>query len=209
MSRNYFAGIAVTLAVLTAFLGGVALVPPVLAQICPKICPGGTRAGSSQAWPLLTGDDAGKFLKSYFEMRARLYKDKMDGLGSLSKELQAETKSFRGKVRKAKGPPEQMEALRKIESAANSFKPKDLERARKEFKALSSGVFKYVQAFGYDGPVYAFYCDMAKAAWLQETKEAGNPYYGPKMPKCGVLVGWVADGEYKSAEAVPVQLKTM
>jgi hypothetical protein len=209
MFRSRFTAPAVAMAAVVAVLLVAALAPTVLAQASPKICPGGTRSGSTQTDPFLAGGDAGKFLKSYFEMRILLYKNKMENLGSLSKELVAETKNFRGKVKRAKGPSGQIEALRKIENAAGSFKPKDLERARKEFKELSSRVFKYVQAFGYDEPVYAYYCDMAKAAWLQETREAGNPYYGPKMPKCGVLVGWVANGEYQSAEAVPVQLKTM
>ncbi len=201
LTKNLVAAIA-----LTAFLAGMGLVSQSLAQSCPKTCPMKTGAGSSKSCPLLKANNPDEFLGPYFEMRSLLCKNKTDGLSSLSKKLYKETQSFRSKLKKAKGSSDQLTALAKIERAAETFKAKDLEKARENFKTLSSSALKYVQGFGYGGPAYAYYCDTAKAAWLQEDDKMGNPYYGPEMPKCGALVGQVVEGKYLAGESKPVKL---
>lgn len=207
-SSNRIMVIAVTM---LALIVGTALITQAFAQVCPKTCPMKTGKGSEAACPMMQSGNPTKFLKPYFEMRSLLTRDKVEGTGSLAKKLLANAKDLRAELKKAKAPSDQLDALRKIESAASGFKATNLTAAREKFKSVSASVVKYVQGFGYDGPAYVYYCDMAKAAWLQETDKIGNPYYGPQMPKCGTLVGQVMDGKYDAASATPIKIegKTM
>ncbi len=61
-----------------------------------------------------------------------------------------------------------------------------LEAARGHFKMASEEAVKL--ATGKDG-YYVFTCPMAKADWVQKTKEVQNPYMGKEMPGCGSLKG--------------------
>ena len=194
-----------------AFVVSAALVTQAFAQACPKTCPMKAGKGSEASCVLMTSGNSGKFLKPYFEMRNLLTRDKVEGVGSLAKKLAANAKSLRAELKKDKASSDQLDALRKIESAASAFKAADIKVARERFKSVSTSVVKYVQGFGYGGPAYVYYCDMAKAAWAQETDTIGNPYYGSEMPKCGTLVGQVADGKYNAESATPIKIegKTM
>lgn len=205
---------------MVALVLSAALVTQAFAQACPKTCPMKSGKGSEAACPLMTtgtsggpgGSNAsGKFLKPYLEMRNLLARDKTEGVGALAKKLAANAKSLRAELKKDKAPAGQLDALRKIESAALGFKATDLAVARDKFKSVSTSVVKYVQGFGYTGSAYVYYCDMAKAAWMQETDTIANPYYGSKMPKCGILVGQVVDGKYSAESGTPVKIegKTM
>lgn len=61
-----------------------------------------------------------------------------------------------------------------------------LDAARRHFKIASEEAVKL--ATGKDG-YYVFTCPMAKAEWVQKTKEVQNPYMGREMPGCGSLKG--------------------
>ena len=208
--------LVVTIAMVALILSA-ALVTQAFAQACPKTCPMKEGKGSEAACPLMkTGtsggsSNSGKFLKPYFEMRNLLARDKTEGVGALAKKLAANAKSLRAELKKDKAPAGQLDALRKIESAALGFKATNLTVARDKFKSVSSSVVKYIQGFGYTGSAYVYYCDMAKAAWIQETETILNPYYGSEMPKCGTLVGQVVDGKYSAESGTPVKIegKTM
>ncbi|MCX5801322.1 MAG: hypothetical protein NTX17_08055 [Candidatus Eisenbacteria bacterium] len=139
------------------------------------------------------------FLASYFEMRSLLAQDKMKGLDKLSKTLAGETGKFRkGLASSSKNGAlaGQITALKDIEKAASAMKTGSLESARESFKGLSRSVLAYVKSYGCSAPVYSFYCDMAKESWLQDTNTIGNPYYGSKMLKCGVMIGRTENGKY-------------
>lgn len=194
-----------------AFVVSATFVTQAFAQACPKTCPMKAGKGSEASCIMAKSGNSGKFLKPYFEMRHLLMRDKVEGTGSLAKKLAANAKSLRAEIKKEKASPDQLDALRKIESAATAFKAGNLTVARERFKGISTSVVKYVQGFGYGGPAYVYYCDMAKAAWVQETDKIGNPYYGDEMPKCGTLVGQVVDGKYDAASATPIKIegKTM
>jgi hypothetical protein len=170
-----------------------------------------TGKDSQAACPMMQSDNPTKFLKPYFELRNLLAGDEVGGAGSLAKKLRGNAKDLRAELKKAKAPSDQLDALRKIESAASGFRATNLEVARERFKTISASVVKYVQGFGYEGAAYVYYCDMAKAAWVQETDKINNPYYGAKMPKCGTLVGQVVAGKYEAGSATPIKIegKTM
>jgi Cu(I)/Ag(I) efflux system membrane fusion protein len=67
---------------------------------------------------------------------------------------------------------------------------KDIESKRKHFQVVSDGMFDLLRTIGYRGSkVYQQYCPMAfnnsGAAWLSNTTEIFNPYFGDKMLHCG------------------------
>ena len=70
--------------------------------------------------------------------------------------------------------------------AAEIATSKTLEEARVHFKAVSEDTVKL--AAGVDG-YYVMTCPMAKADWVQKTREVQNPYMGQSMPGCGSLKG--------------------
>ncbi len=60
-----------------------------------------------------------------------------------------------------------------------------LDAARAAFKEASAEVITLTgDAAGY----YHMYCPMAKADWVQTSKDVSNPYLGAKMPHCGTIV---------------------
>jgi hypothetical protein len=161
---------------------------------------GGSAAGSTDK-----GQGSSGFLRPYFEIRSLLAQDKVKGLDKLSKSLANDTSKFRKKLASsskdkvaAEQITEQLDALKNIETAASAMETGNLESARESFKGLSRNVLNYVKSYGCGGPVYSFYCDMVKESWLQETDKIGNPYYGSKMLKCGVMSGHTMDGKYMS-----------
>lgn len=67
-----------------------------------------------------------------------------------------------------------------------------IENKRKAFQVVSDGLFDFLRTIGYKGSkVYQQFCPMAfnntGAAWLSNSTEIVNPYYGEKMLHCGDL----------------------
>ncbi len=63
-----------------------------------------------------------------------------------------------------------------------------IEHQREHFELLSKDVYDLVKTFGGGQPLYKDFCPMygdKGGAWLSETKEIKNPYFGKKMLKCG------------------------
>ena len=69
---------------------------------------------------------------------------------------------------------------------------KDIEAKRKSFQMVSDGLFDLLRTVRYNGSkVYQQFCPMAfdnnGAAWLSNSSEIINPYFGEKMLHCGDL----------------------
>jgi Cu(I)/Ag(I) efflux system membrane fusion protein len=159
----------------------------------------GKTQGGSAASAVGQAQGSSCFLASYFEMRSFLAQDKTRGMDKLSKILAGETGKFRKTLASSSkngALSGQITALKDIEKAASAMKTRSLESARESFKGLSRSVLAYVKSYGCSAPVYSFYCDMAKESWLQDTDKIGNPYYGSKMLKCGVMIGHTENGKY-------------
>jgi hypothetical protein len=72
----------------------------------------------------------------------------------------------------------------------NLIAAKEIESKRKAFQVVSDGMFDFLRTIGYNGSkVYQQYCPMAfnntGAAWLSNSTEIVNPYFGEKMLHCG------------------------
>lgn len=73
----------------------------------------------------------------------------------------------------------------------------DIESKRKHFQVVSDGMFDLLRTIGYKGSiVYQQYCPMAfnnsGAAWLSNSTDIVNPYFGEKMLHCGDIRDSVA-----------------
>ncbi|HVI48754.1 MAG TPA: DUF3347 domain-containing protein [Chitinophaga sp.] len=67
----------------------------------------------------------------------------------------------------------------------------NIDHQREHFAQMSEDVYALVKAYGGGQPLYHDFCPMYDnnkgALWLSETKEVKNPYFGNKMPDCGVV----------------------
>jgi len=70
--------------------------------------------------------------------------------------------------------------------ASTLAKSDSLETARGHFKAVSEEAVKLASG---KAEYFVFTCPMAKADWVQKTKEVQNPYMGKEMPSCGRIKG--------------------
>lgn len=67
----------------------------------------------------------------------------------------------------------------------------NIAHQREHFEPLSNDMYDLVKAFGSGQVLYKDFCPMYNnkkgAAWISETKEIKNPYYGKAMPTCGSI----------------------
>jgi hypothetical protein len=67
----------------------------------------------------------------------------------------------------------------------------NIPHQREHFDMLSKDMYELVKTFGAGQPLYQDSCPMYNdgkgATWLSEVKDVKNPYYGKKMPTCGVV----------------------
>ncbi len=66
-----------------------------------------------------------------------------------------------------------------------------IDHQREHFEMLSTDMYDLVKVFGGGQQLYQDFCPMYNdskgGAWLSETKEIKNPYFGAKMLKCGTV----------------------
>ena len=61
-----------------------------------------------------------------------------------------------------------------------------IDHQREHFESLSKNMYSLLSGLKLNGTtVYQQYCPMKKAAWLSESEEIRNPYYGDDMLECG------------------------
>lgn len=71
--------------------------------------------------------------------------------------------------------------------AAKVRQANGLDSMREAFKSLSGPMVAWALRAKPAG-VQVATCSMAKASWLQRGNQVANPYYGPKMLRCGEMV---------------------
>ena len=63
----------------------------------------------------------------------------------------------------------------------------EIAHQREHFGKLSANMYTLLKAFkNNEMTLYQQYCPMEKKSWLSESSAIKNPYYGKKMPECGV-----------------------
>ena len=153
----------------------------VFAVLRPSIVQAAEKQPDQNAKPAAAEDT---LVKEYLAAQQLLAQDKFEGvqghftkIGEAAKKVGAESQDANIK--------KQAEEIAK--SAA--LEPKDLKEARKGFKALSSAVIALVQSnppsADAAAALYEVNCPMAKADWLQTSKDISNPYLGQDMLTCG------------------------
>jgi hypothetical protein len=61
-----------------------------------------------------------------------------------------------------------------------------IDHQREHFESLSKNMYSLLSGLKLNSTnLYQQYCPMKKAAWLSETEEIRNPYYGDDMLECG------------------------
>lgn len=89
-------------------------------------------------------------------------------------------------------------AAEKVSDAAHAD-PKTLDAAREAFKPLSEAIIALVRMAPPSDDaakgLHVAHCPMAKASWLQTSKEVANPYMGQSMPKCGTIRSTLKGGQ--------------
>ncbi len=134
----------------------------------------------------------GALLERYFSLEDALAADDFSAAGKALEGMKELLSSMTGKALTFKDRPSWtrerkllLEALEKASSAP------DLKSLREAFAPLSDLVSRAVRDWGAGGKgkVYRIFCPMAfggkGAFWLQPDDQVRNPYYGPKMLKCG------------------------
>lgn len=77
---------------------------------------------------------------------------------------------------------------------------KNLAQARKSYEAVGLALIEVLRRYGnpLDSSVHLAHCPMAfdgkGADWLQSAEHVENPYFGPKMPGCGDILGTASAG---------------
>lgn len=121
--------------------------------------------------------------KSYLVVQKLLAQDKLKGISAELKKIREAANALA-----ETGEGEVAEQATTIAKHAD-MQPKDLKAARAGFKPLSSAVIGLVNLVPPSATVapvlYEATCPMAKANWLQATKEIYNPYMGREMLNCG------------------------
>jgi hypothetical protein len=119
--------------------------------------------------PRASADETTDILAAYEKVAGALVKDDLAGAKSAATALAASAAT-------------QQPAI--ASHAKELAKSSSLEMARDHFKAISKEAIKLAKGrAGY----YVVTCPMAKADWVQSTKQVANPYLGKEMPTCGEI----------------------
>jgi Cu(I)/Ag(I) efflux system membrane fusion protein len=122
-----------------------------------------------------------RLAKAYLATQKLLADDKLEGVADEMTTIQKQSKALAAEDRL------KTKAQAVADTAATE--PKTLDEARTSFKELSTAVAALLKAAPPTAAVapalYDVYCPMAKADWLQTSKEVANPYMGKPMATCG------------------------
>ncbi|MES2064483.1 MAG: DUF3347 domain-containing protein [Bacteroidota bacterium] len=67
-----------------------------------------------------------------------------------------------------------------------------IDHQREHFESLSKNMYSLLSGLKLNSTtVYQQYCPMKKAAWLSESEEIRNPYYGDDMLDCGKVTATI------------------
>jgi hypothetical protein len=71
-----------------------------------------------------------------------------------------------------------------------------IDHQREHFESLSKNMYSLLSGLKLSSKtLYQQYCPMKKAAWLSETEEIRNPYFGNDMLECGKVTATIKAGK--------------
>src|SRR5258706_7164508 len=134
-------------------------------------------------------------VKSYLVVQKSLAADKSEGvsdaLAKIHTAATALSESSDGKLK------DQAKSI----AGHSDARVNDLKSARAAFKPLSADVIALVQIMPQSAEIspelYDVNCPMAKANWLQTSKDITNPYMGKDMLDCGSIEKKITPAEKK------------
>ncbi|HEV2294738.1 MAG TPA: hypothetical protein VGR35_12865 [Tepidisphaeraceae bacterium] len=122
---------------------------------------------------------------SYLELQNLLAQDKIEGIDDRLSEIRRSAKELTDAQEQKVG------AQAKTVQKHAAVEPENLREAREALKSLSAAVIGLVHLVPPSSEVapalYEATCPMAKANWLQTSKDLKNPYMGKSMLKCGSI----------------------
>lgn len=124
-------------------------------------------------------------LPSYFTIQQSLAKDTTKGITPSAQKIVEKTRKY---LQQKETPKTLGEIVQRINETAAKLLKANLKEARESFKSLSQAMIQLQEKAPGNKGVVIFYCPMAKAAWMQDSKETANPYYGSSMLKCGKII---------------------
>jgi len=149
-------------------------------------------------------------LTAYLDIQKALAGDSDKGVADAAKKIEKLAAKVDGASVKGdqaahlKALPGELKAAAKKLAAA-----KGIDAQREAFKAVSKPMAMWATMTKPAG-VYVAHCPMAKADWLQPTKDIKNPYYGSKMLGCGgITSGPDGDGDTAPMEPMKMPMKKM
>ena len=123
--------------------------------------------------------------RSYLAVRESLAQDTFEGVSAQFGQMRDAAQALAD----ADDPQVQSSAQALAEGAAAT--PEDIKQARESFEAVSAAAIDLFHAAppsdAISDSLHVAYCPMAKASWLQTSKELANPYMGQKMLQCGEI----------------------
>ena len=141
---------------------------------------------------------ADRLTKAYLASQRLLTQDKLEGVSEQFARIR------KAAVALAKTDVERLKERAQAVVKAASVQPESLDEAREAFQPLSQATIRLAQvARPSDEAVktlYVAYCPMAKASWLQISKEITNPYMGQRMPGCGSIKHTIKGAEGESSD---------
>lgn len=124
-------------------------------------------------------------VKAYLDVQKLLAQDKLEGVQPQLARIRESAKSM------SASEDAKLAAQAKTVDRHATVEPKTLKAARDAFRPLSAaviGLVKIVPPSTEAAPaLYEATCPMAKANWLQTTKDVANPYMGKAMLECGSI----------------------
>jgi len=134
-------------------------------------------------------------VKSYLVVQKALAADKTDGVSNEIAKIHTAATAL------ADSSDGKLKEQAKMLAGHSDVKVKDLKGAREAFKPLSSDVIALVQIMPQSAQVapelYDVNCSMARANWLQPSKDVANPYMGSEMLDCGKVERKIASADKK------------
>ncbi|MDP6379945.1 MAG: DUF3347 domain-containing protein, partial [Phycisphaerae bacterium] len=155
-----------------------------------------SRAGAAPMRPVLNPEfrkQLAKVFDAYMKTHEALAKDNQEGAIAAVRETGEALKGVDMKLVTGDDHMAWMKHAAGIKKIlTDAAEDKDIEALRQNFALLSEQFIGVGKRFGVTTTLYQVVCSMAfdgqGASWLQQDKQARNPYLGGKMLKCGEVV---------------------